>query len=280
MTPNDDDLATKHQHLQNLLKEMGRVLIAFSGGVDSTFLLAAAHEVLGDKVLAVTVRASMNPEWEFAEAQRLAETIGVQLVILEADAFAVAEFRENRNDRCYFCKRGIFESIAEVAAKHGIPHVADGSNADDESDFRPGNRATKELGVVSPLKQAGLTKDDIRHLSKEMGLATWDKPSFACLASRIPYGTPITEEKLRMIEGAEEHLLKLGFKQFRVRHHGEIARIEVLPSERQRLFGDGLIDGIVSRFKEIGFSYVTLDLEGYRSGSLNEVLSEQELKEG
>ena len=274
------ELKDKQRQLKDYLKELGSLCVAFSGGVDSTFLLAAAHEVLGDKVLAVTVRASMNPEWEFAEARRLAETIGVRLVILEADAFAIAEFRENRKDRCYYCKRGIFESIGEVAAKNGIAHVADGSNADDESDFRPGNRATKELGVVSPLKQAGLTKDDIRHLSKEMGLPTWDKPSFACLASRIPYGTPITEEKLRMIEGAEEHLLNLGFKQFRVRHHGEIARIEVLPSERQRLFSNGLIDGIVSRFKEIGFAYVTLDLEGYRSGSLNEVLSEQELKEG
>jgi uncharacterized protein len=273
------ELEDKQNHLKDYLKELGSLCVAFSGGVDSTFLLAVAHEVLGDKVLGVTVRAAMNPEWEFEEARRLAEAIGVRLVILEADAFAVAEFKENRKDRCYYCKRGIFEMIGEVAAENGITYVADGSNADDESDFRPGTRATKELGVVSPLKEAGLTKDDIRRLSKEMDLATWDKPSFACLASRIPYGTPITEEKLRMIEGAEEHLLKLGFKQFRVRHHGEIARIEVLPSERQRLFSDGLIDGIVSRFKEMGFAYVTLDLEGYRSGSLNEVLSEDELKD-
>ena len=273
------ELEDKRKQLEDYLKGLGSVCVAFSGGVDSTFLLAAAHKVLGDKVLGVTVRASMNPEWEFAEARRLAEAIGVRLVILEADAFAVKEFQENRKDRCYYCKRGIFESIGAVAAQHGITYVADGSNADDESDFRPGTRATKELGVVSPLKEADLSKDDIRRLSKDMGLATWDKPSFACLASRIPYGTPITEEKLRMIEGAEEYLLNLGFKQFRVRHHGEIARIEVLPSERQRLFRDGLIDGIVSRFKEMGFAYVTLDLEGYRSGSLNEVLSENELQD-
>jgi uncharacterized protein len=272
------DLQSKYNHLKQYIKELGSLGVAFSGGVDSTFLLAVTHQVLRDKAIAVTIRSSMYTQRENKEAKAFAAQLGVKHIIIDADEYSVKEFVENTKDRCYFCKHAIFTKIKEIAVQNGIHYVADGSNADDANDFRPGTKAITELEVVSPLKIVGLTKQEIRELSKEMNLPTWDKPSFACLASRIPYGTKITREKLRMVEQGEEYLMDLGFRQFRVRHHGDIARIEVLPEDRKRFFNEQFLDKIASKFKEIGFTYVTLDLEGYRTGSMNEVLKEEEKK--
>jgi uncharacterized protein len=272
------DLQRKYNHLKQYIKNLGSLCIAFSGGVDSTFLLAAAHEVLEDKAMAVTVRSSMYTKREYDEAKQFAAGLGVKHIIIDADEYSVKEFVENTKDRCYFCKHAIFTKIKEIAVQNGINYVADGSNADDSNDFRPGMKAIKELQVISPLKFAQLTKQEIRELSRQMNLPTWDRPSFACLASRISYGIRITREKLAMIERGEEYLMDLGFKQFRVRHHGDIARIEVLPEDRQRFFNEKFLNDIVKEFKAIGFTYVALDLEGYRTGSMNEVLTEEEKK--
>ncbi|WHH61695.1 ATP-dependent sacrificial sulfur transferase LarE [Petroclostridium sp. X23] len=272
------DLIIKYNHLKNYIKDLGSLCVAFSGGVDSTFLLAAAHQVLENKAMAVTVRSSMYTQREFNEAKSFAESLGVKHIIMDANEYNIKEFVDNTKDRCYFCKHAIFSMIKEAATNNNILYVADGSNIDDNDDFRPGMRAIKELKVVSPLKEAQLKKEEVRQLSKQMDLPTWDKPSFACLASRIPYGTKITKEKLEMVEQGEMYLIDLGFRQFRVRHHGEIARIEVLPEDRKRFFSEGLLDEVVREFKQIGFNYVTLDLEGYRTGSMNEILTEAEKK--
>lgn len=266
------NLQDKCKNLREYIKNLGSLCVAFSGGVDSTYLLALAHEVLGDKVMAVTVCSSMYTKREYHESKQLALKLGVKHMTIDADEYSIKEFVENTKDRCYYCKHAIFTKIKEVAVQHGMAYVADGSNADDDNDFRPGMKAIKELGVVSPLKAVALIKREIRVLSKEMELPTWDKPAFACLASRIPYGINITREKLAMVEQAEEYLMHVGFKQFRVRHHGEIARIEVLPADRSRFLEEPLYQDIIREYKKIGFAYVTLDLEGYRMGSMNEVL--------
>ncbi len=259
----------KQWQLEEDIKRMSSLCVAFSAGVDSTFLLASAKKALGDKAIAVTVRSSMYMKREHKEAVAFTKKMGIKHIMLDADEYSIKEFVENGKERCYYCKYAIFSKIKEVAKKYGIEYVADGSNLDDDNDFRPGMRAIKELRVESPLKKVGLSKQEIRDLSKEMGLFTWDKPAFACLASRIPYGMPITREKLEMVEKAEEYLMDLGFKQFRVRHHGELARIEVLPDERRKFFDEQTLDDITRAYKEIGFKYVTMDLEGYRMGSLN-----------
>ncbi len=262
----------KFENLKKYLRELGSVCIAFSGGVDSTFLLAVASEVLNDKAIAVTVHASMHTKREYNESVDFASKLGVNHIVIEANEYSIKEFVDNDKDRCYYCKRAIFTKIKEIALENETEYVADGTNVDDDNDYRPGMRALNELGVVSPLKMAGLTKQDIRDLSKQMNLLTWDKPSFACLASRIPYGMKITPEKLSMVEAAEEILIELGFRQFRVRHHGDIARIELPPDEIRDFINKENIDDVVERFKKIGFTYVTLDLEGYRMGSLNETI--------
>lgn len=271
----DIDLQTKLQRLKDILAGMGSAAIAYSGGVDSTFLLKVAHDILGDNVIAITARSSTYPEREFNEACELIKQIGAEHVVIISEELEIEGFRSNPVNRCYYCKKELFNKIWDVAKKHGINHVLDGSNVDDTSDFRPGMKAADELGVESPLRQAGMTKNDIRALSKAMGLPTWSKPSFACLSTRFPYGQPITEEKLSMVEQAEQFLLDKGFAQVRVRHHGDIARIEIAPEERRRFFDELLMDEIDARFKQIGFAYTALDLAGYRTGSMNEVLKEE-----
>jgi uncharacterized protein len=266
------DLKAKSDRLRDLLRGYGSLLVAFSGGVDSTFLLKVARDVLGDRVMAVTATSPTYPARERDRAADLAAQIGVRQMLIDTDELAIAGFADNPPERCYFCKGELFGELLEIARREGFAYVADGANADDVGDWRPGMRAARELGVVSPLLEAGLTKDDVRTLSKQLGLPTWNLPSFACLASRIPYGDEITEAKLHMIEAAEACLRDLGFRQVRVRHHGDIARIEVEPDEIERLAASGVREQVAERLSKIGYRYVTLDCRGYRTGSMNEAL--------
>lgn len=270
------DLSLKLEKLKENLKKLGSVAIAYSGGVDSTFLLKVAHEVLGDKVIAVTARSSTYPEREFNEAKAYIESIGAKHIVIVSEELEIEGFSKNPVNRCYYCKKELFSKIKDIASEYDISYVLDGSNLDDTGDYRPGMKAAKELEVISPLKEAELTKQDIRDLSKAMGVPTWNKPAFACLSSRFPYGNEITAPKLKMVEQAEQLLLDMGFRQIRVRHHGEIARIEVSSEERGKFFDLAVMDKIGQEFKNIGFKYTTLDLLGYRTGSMNEVLSEEE----
>ena len=264
-------LNEKYDALLDSLRERGSLAVAFSAGVDSAFLLAAALQALGDNVLALTAVTAALPERELREAESLCRSLGARHVLVDVDALAVPAFRDNAPDRCYHCKKHIFTALLETAAAQGFPVLAEGSNLDDDGDYRPGRRAIRELGVKSPLREAGLAKAEIRALSASMGLPTARKPSFACLASRVPYGETITAEKLRRIDDAEQALLDLGFTQLRVRSHGDLARIEVPEADLPRLFG--LREQISATLRDLGFAYVTMDLKGFRSGSMNETLS-------
>lgn len=254
---------------------MGGAVIAFSGGVDSTFLVKVAKDTLGRKnVLAVTAASETFPKSELKDAKRMAESIGVNHIVIRTKELKNANFKGNSPRRCYYCKSELFDKLKRIARRRGFKYIADASNYDDRKDFRPGSLAAKEKKIRSPLKEARLTKKDIRRLSKRLGLATWDKPSYACLASRIPYYEAITGKKLNAIESAEEILRKrLNLKQVRVRCHGNIARIEVAPKDISKLVKDRANEVVVRKLNALGFKYVTVDLKGYRTGSMNEVLS-------
>jgi uncharacterized protein len=274
MPETQDTLDTKFSCLNSILKDMGRVLIAFSGGVDSTLLLKVAKDVLGNDVTAVTALSATTPNHERKDAVRLAETIGVKHVQVETHELALSEFVKNPENKCYICKKERFAGLLQLAEQERCRYVLDGGNRDDHSDYRPGIQAVEELGVRSPLAEAGLNKAEIRRLSKTLGLDTWNKPSFACLASRIPYHSSITPEKLQQVDAGEEYLRALGLSaQLRVRHHGQIARLEIDPQDIPQYMETSLRQKIVAYFKTLGFQYVALDLEGYSMGSLNRTLS-------
>ncbi len=264
--------ARKLDRLKSILKRMRRVVVAFSGGVDSTLLLKVAHDVLGKNVLAVVARSETYPGREVSDALKLAGRLRVWHRLIHTRELENPAFSSNPPQRCYYCKLELFSELKKIADENGIPYVLDGSNYEDRRDFRPGEKAGRELGIRSPLREARLLKREIRLLSRLLGLPTWDKPSFACLASRFPYETRIEREGLRQVGAAEETLLELGFKQFRVRHHGRIARIEIEPSDFPRILTLGLREKLIGRLKALGYTYVSLDLEGYRTGSMNEPL--------
>ena len=264
------DSISKLEKLKDELRKMGSVAIGFSGGVDSSFLLKVASDVLGDKALAITVSSMFSPKQEIFDAVQYAKQMGAHHIVIDVDMEEIEDLKENPENRCYFCKKFIFSKIKDAAKQENISYVVDASNYDDLDDYRPGMKALERVGVVSPLVDVELGKDEIREFSKDMGLDTWDKPAFACLASRFPYGIEITKPRLEQVEKAELYLRSLGFKQFRVRYHIEIARIEVSKNDFQQILAHS--DEIVKKFRELGFNYITLDIEGYRTGSLNEVL--------
>jgi len=267
------DRLAKLAQLERIIARCGGGIVAFSGGVDSTFLLSAASRVLGTNLLAVTVAFPAVPAAEIRSAKAIARALKVKHLVVRADdVMGMERFRANPPDRCYHCKKAILSKLLAIAQALGFPCILEASNKDDVADYRPGHRAVRELGVKSPLIEAGLTKVDIRALSRECGLPTWNKPSAACLASRIPYGEAITREKLARIERGEAYLASLGFTSCRLRHHGDVARIEVPEGEMARLLEAGLKSKIARRMKTLGFRYVTIDIEGYRSGSMNEAL--------
>lgn len=256
--------------LRKIIGDTGGLAIAFSGGLDSTLLAAVAVEVLGGRALAVTALSPTYPDREQKDAVDIAREIGISHELVDSNELEIDGFAQNPVDRCYYCKRELFKVVRDVARRHGIDAIADGTNADDENDYRPGRKAAVESDVLSPLLMAGLGKEDIREISRKMGLSTAEKPAFACLASRFPYGDEITDDKLKAVDVIEQGMRDMGFKQVRVRHHGEIARIEVDPADVSRVTSDDVRLRIIGLVKDTGFHYVALDLEGYRTGSMNE----------
>jgi len=265
-------LQEKKRHLESILRDMGSLLVAYSGGVDSAFLAVEAARELGDRALAVTAVSPAMPEREIKEASELARLWGMRHLVIDTDEMSDANYVANGPRRCYYCKIELYSRLRPIAQAQGIGWIANGANLDDLGDYRPGLKAANEHGVRSPLVEARLYKSEIRDLSQELGLPTWDKPALACLSSRVPYGTPIVLEDLKRIDQAEEFLRSLGLRQVRVRHHDKIARIEVSPEEIGLLAQEQIRQQVVDRFRALGYLYVTLDLAGYRTGSLNEVL--------
>lgn len=265
-------LNEKYENLKNYISSLESLAVAFSSGVDSTFLLKAAHDVLGDNAIAVTAVSCSFPQRELKEAEDFCKKEGIKHIIFKSGELENKDFTQNPPNRCYFCKKNTFENIIRIAKENNIKNIAEGSNTDDNGDYRPGLQAVKELNITSPLRYAGLNKNEIRELSKALGLKTYDKQSFACLASRFPYGEEITEEKLLMVDKAEQLLLDMGFHQLRVRIHNKTARIEVEENEFPKLIEKENREKITAEFKKYGFTYISMDLQGYRTGSMNETL--------
>ena len=266
----------KFLRLQEILRGLGRVLVAYSGGVDSAFLLKVAHDMLGDDAQGVLAHSESLDRNEYVAARGVAESMGIAVRVIETDEYSNENYRRNAPDRCYHCKAELFDRLGEIAAAEGFPWVVDGSNFDDRGDYRPGMKAREERGVRSPLLEAELTKSEIRSYSRQLGLPTWDKPAAPCLSSRIPYGSEVTREKLRQVEAAEAGLRALGFRVLRVRHRGDVATIEIPREEFSTLLKDGVREAAIQAVTEAGFRCVALDLKGFRSGSLNEVLEQGE----
>lgn len=271
-TTTSDELAVKADRLRQLLASYQSVLIAFSGGVDSAYLAIAAHEAVGGRALAVTADSPSYPDAHRQLALTIARNFGFSHEMIRTAELQRPEYRANPSNRCYYCKDELYSHLASIARERGINVVVDGNNADDRGDYRPGRQAAREHGVKSPLDEAGLTKDDIRELARVAGLASWDEPASACLSSRIPYGSEVTDERLRQIEQAEQVLRDLGFRIFRVRHHDSVARLEIARAEMPRVLDPAVSATLVSSLKALGYQYVSLDLQGYRLGSLNEAL--------
>jgi uncharacterized protein len=267
------NIEEKLARLKDILQDMGSVLVAYSGGVDSTFLAVTAHEVLGKNSLAVFAASPVAPPMEKEEAGDLAHNVGLRFKIIESNEMSNPDFVANPPERCYYCKRELYSELKPIAKAEGLKWIADGTNADDLHDFRPGRKASAEAGIRSPLLEAGLTKTEIRQLSHAKSLPTWDRPASPCLASRIPYGIPVTAETLNKIARGEQYLHSLGLRQLRLRHHGDIARIELDPEDMAKIITPEIRQDIVTHLKALGYKYVALDLTGYRIGSLNEVLN-------